>query len=346
MVQDVLMGDSRVSVAGAVEVPAPTVSLGSSRGSRRAIVNAAQIVCPLPAGITLEHRVRKPDGTVDDECDFQVINHKLALYNLQHLKELSKHLNLPFSKNKTPLYDALVELSNRGQEGWKAKYGRPKLNSHKGPATAKPSRPLKSHQRLEDMELPTQPGLRPDNRIVADLETMENAVAYGVALAVTDPQSDDEFDSPRPDSGVVDHFLETRSTSTSESIPVTIQVPTTPCPLMASSEVCLTASFSRKLDDIMTTIQDGGFQISDSGLSHIRDTIVTVTKSSVATAASSTSPCGSLVASSAQIRGAPASYAQILRTPSHGSTRSLSFSFRDLGAESTLPLPPWEFDVI
>ena len=76
-VQDVLMGDSRVSVAGAVEVPAPTVSLGSSRGSRRAIVNAAQIVYPLPAGITLVHRVRKPDGTVDDECDFRVIDHKL-----------------------------------------------------------------------------------------------------------------------------------------------------------------------------------------------------------------------------------------------------------------------------
>ena len=32
-------------------------------------------------------------------------------------------------------------------------------------------------------------------------------VAYGVALAMTDPYSDDELDSPRPDSGVIDHYL-------------------------------------------------------------------------------------------------------------------------------------------
>ncbi|KAL1714780.1 hypothetical protein EV715DRAFT_266425 [Schizophyllum commune] len=96
---------------------------------------------------------------------------------------------------------------------------------------------------------------------------------------MTDPYSDDELDSPRPDSGVIDHYLENRSTGTSESIPNTPRVPSTPCPSMASSEVCLTASISRKLDDIMATIQNGGLQISDSGLSHIRDTIVTVTKS-------------------------------------------------------------------
>ena len=32
--------------------------------------------------------------------------------------------------------------------------------------------------------------------------------------------------------------------------------------------------------------------------------------------------------------------------PSAFPTLVLSFSFRDLGAESTLPLPPWEFYVI
>ncbi|KAL1698398.1 hypothetical protein EV121DRAFT_297228 [Schizophyllum commune] len=194
-------------------------------------VSGAREQYPLPIGISLECRVPNEDGTVDDDCDFQTRLHDLKGYSLPRLKELGKLLNIPYSnKKRDVLRGVFIDFSGLGQTGWKERYARPNVRSHRG-SKKRPSRKetqAKQQLRAKQVATTTRPGLRPDNRINDDLEAMEKAIDYGVMLAMLDPLSDDEFElnDARPESDVMDHYTHTSTQeSLSGSVPVTTEAP-------------------------------------------------------------------------------------------------------------------------
>ncbi|KAL1699973.1 hypothetical protein EV121DRAFT_295660 [Schizophyllum commune] len=272
----------------------------------------------LPTGFTIDHRVKNADGTVDENADFVTITYHLESLSSARLKEICKDLNLPHSYSKKPLIKQLKQHSKKGQVGWKEFYAKPRTRSHRGPTSDKPRRETLSARRQRAKQLETGPGLRPDDRLIDDLESLQNAVNYGIALAMTDPNSDDEAESARPESGLIDPSMGTSSLGSSlDSVAQAAGAPTPP-PSVASS------LSPPDIDNIVSLMRALG--IHGSSLGHIRDEIV-----AEATAAFR-SPLASVRMSSEDlhVRDSPALSPRLLSASLHGSSRSVSASIESV----------------